>query len=205
MAKVSLSKSSLSQQMQQLKSYQQFLPSLDMKRKQLMAERARAEAERRALGEQMAATRRQVADSLPMLGNAELDLNALVRVARVELGRENVMGSWLPTLAALDISVRPYGYLSKPHWLEPLVDALKLALRLRIEAMIAERRVALLQAAVRTVTQRVNLFDKVLIPRTRANIKRIRIALSDAERAAVVRSKIAKKKRAAEGLAEGVG
>ena len=41
MAKVSLSKSSLSQQSQQLKSYQQFLPSLDMKRKQLMGERAR--------------------------------------------------------------------------------------------------------------------------------------------------------------------
>ncbi len=56
---------------------------------------------------------------------------------------------------------------------------------------------------MRTVTQRVNLFDKVLIPQTRENIKRIRIALSDAERAAVVRSKIAKKKRAAEGLAQG--
>jgi V/A-type H+-transporting ATPase subunit D len=45
----------------------------------------------------------------------------------------------------------------------------------------------------------------VLIPQTRATIKRIRIALSDAERAAVVRSKIAKKKRAAEGLAEAQG
>ncbi len=203
MAKVSLSKSSLSHQMQQLKSYQQFLPSLDMKRKQLMGERARARTEQQALEARLAAARQGVADNLPMLANAELDLTGLVRVERTEFSRENVMGTWLPKLAELSVAVRPYGYLSKPHWLEPLVAALTESARLRVEAMVAARRVALLEAAVRTVTQRVNLFDKVLIPKTRANIKRIRIALSDAERAAVVRSKIAKKKRAAEGLAGG--
>ncbi|WP_295884588.1 V-type ATP synthase subunit D [uncultured Thiohalocapsa sp.] len=203
MAKVSLSKSSLSQQTQQLKAYRQFLPSLDLKRKQLMGERARAQAEQRALDERLAAARQRVADTLPMLGNEELDLTGLVRVEQVALGRENVMGTWLPTLAELKIAVRPYGCISKPHWLEPLVDALTESARLRVEAMLAARRVALLEGAVRTVTQRVNLFDKVLIPQTRANIKRIRIALSDAERAAVVRSKIAKKKRAAGGLAGG--
>lgn len=205
MAKVSLSKSSLSQQTQQLKAYRQFLPSLDLKRKQLMGERARAQAEQRALDERLAAARQRVADTLPMLGNEELDLTGLVRVEQVTLGRENVMGTWLPTLAELNIAVRPYGYVCKPHWLEPLVDALTESARLRVEAMLAARRVALLEGAVRTVTQRVNLFDKVLIPQTRANIKRIRIALSDAERAAVVRSKIAKKKRAAGGLAGGQG
>jgi V/A-type H+-transporting ATPase subunit D len=200
MAKVSLSKSSLSLQTQQLKSYQQFLPSLDLKRKQLMGERARAQAERRVLDDRLVAVRQRVAATLPMLANDELDLTGLVRVEQVELGRENVMGTWLPTLAELKVAVRPYGYLSKPHWVEPLIQALTESARLRIEALVAERRVVLLEAAVRTVTQRVNLFDKVLIPRTRANIKRIRIALSDAERAAVVSSKIAKKKRAAEGL-----
>ena len=200
MAKVSLSKSSLSQQSQQLKSYQQFLPSLDMKRKQLMGERARAQTEQRELVAELEAVRQRVAETLPMLAIEEIDLSQLVRVEQVELGRENRMGTWLPTLAELKIAVRPYGYLSKPHWIEPLVDKLREALRLRIELLLAEQRLALLDQAVRTVTQRVNLFDKVLIPQTRANIKRIRIALSDAERAAVVRSKIAKKKRAAEGL-----
>lgn len=200
MAKVSLSKSSLSQQSQQLKSYQQFLPSLDMKRKQLMGERARAQAERRGLEARLENVRQQIAETLPMLANQDVDLSQLVQIEQVQLGRENRMGTWLPTLAELKIGVRRYGYLSKPHWIEPLIDHLREALRLRIELMLAEQRLALLDKAVRTVTQRVNLFDKVLIPQTRANIKRIRIALSDAERAAVVRSKIAKKKRAAEGL-----
>ena len=141
MAKVALSKSALSQQSQQLKSYQQFLPSLDMKRKQLMGERARALAERRALEAELEALRQRVAETLPMLANQELDLSGLVKIEHVELGRENRMGTWLPTLAGLEIAVRPYGYLSKPHWVESLVAALREAARLRIELMLAEQRV----------------------------------------------------------------
>jgi len=41
----------------------------------------------------------------------------------------------------------------------------------------------------------VNLFEKVLIPQARENISRIQIHLADAERAAVVRSKIMKANR----------
>ena len=69
-------------------------------------------------------------------------------------------------------------------------------LELCIQEQVLVRRLTLLTTAVNTITQRVNLFDKVLIPRTTANIKRIRINLSDEEMAAVVRSKIAKRNRA---------
>jgi V/A-type H+-transporting ATPase subunit D len=44
----------------------------------------------------------------------------------------------------------------------------------------------------------VNLFDKILIPDTKKNIKRVQIFLADMERAATVRSKIAKAMRARE-------
>jgi V/A-type H+-transporting ATPase subunit D len=70
-------------------------------------------------------------------------------------------------------------------------------LEMRVRVQVEEKRLAYLEAAVKTITQRVNLFDKVLIPRARANIKRIKIYLSDEEMSAVVRSKISKKKRAA--------
>lgn len=198
MAKVSLNKSSLSRQSRLLKSYQQFLPALDLKRKQLQAERSRARSRLEDIEKQLADLRAWVGANLPMLADAELDLHRLVRVADVHVDRENVVGTWLPRLRDVDLSVRPYGYLSKPHWLESLIARLSECLRLSLAAQIEARRVALLDAAVRSVTQRVNLFEKVLIPRAQAEIKRIRIALSDAERAAVVRSKIAKRKRAAE-------
>jgi V/A-type H+/Na+-transporting ATPase subunit D len=48
---------------------------------------------------------------------------------------------------------------------------------------------------VKKVTQRVNLFEKVLIPRTQAHIRKIQIFLGDAERAGVVTAKLAKAKQ----------
>lgn len=94
-----------------------------------------------------------------------------------------------------------YGLLIKPHWVDRLVELLARMLSLRVRAELHERRLALLDEAVRKVTQRVNLFDKVLIPRARGHIKRIRVHLSDAERADIVRAKIAKDKRRREALA----
>jgi V/A-type H+-transporting ATPase subunit D len=60
---------------------------------------------------------------------------------------------------------------------------------------VADQRVERFEHATRRITQRVNLFEKVLIPRAEENIRRIVIFLSDQERAAVVRSKIAKGKK----------
>ena len=45
-----------------------------------------------------------------------------------------------------------------------------------------------------STTQRVNLFEKVKIPECMENIRKIQIYLGDATTAAVVRSKIAKRK-----------
>lgn len=55
----------------------------------------------------------------------------------------------------------------------------------------------LLASAAKVVSQRVNLFERVLIPKTEANIQRIRIALSDSERSSIVRAKIAKGEKGA--------
>jgi V/A-type H+-transporting ATPase subunit D len=105
------------------------------------------------------------------------------------------MGVRIPILSRIDIRVRDYAFLGKPHWVDRLVDFMRSALQLRVRIQVAQRRMRLLEEALRTITQRVNLFDKVLIPRTKADIKKIQIYLSDADRAGVVRAKIAKRKK----------
>jgi V/A-type H+-transporting ATPase subunit D len=155
------------------------------------ARRALAELEQR-----LAKFTPQVAETLPMLANERIDLKGLARITDVTLAQENVMGTWLPKIAEVQIEVHDYAMLGKPHWVDRLVVFLRQILRLKAEIEIAKRREALLAQAVRIITQRVNLFDKVLIPRTQANIQKIRIYLSDAERAAVVTAKIAKQKHA---------
>ena len=70
----------------------------------------------------------------------------------------------------------------------------KKALSLDLEADTLEEQVRLLSQELRVTTQRVNLFEKVKIPETKANIKKITVYLGDEQVAAVVRSKISKKK-----------
>ena len=73
-------------------------------------------------------------------------------------------------------------------------------LELKVRLQIAQRRLAILDAAVKKVTQRVNFFDKILIPRAKQTIQKISIFLADAERAGIVRAKITKQKRLKKGV-----
>lgn len=194
MARLQLSKSSLSRETSNLKTYRQFLPSLDLKRQELMTQRAKAaiilEQTRIDIDRRMSS----IAEELPMLSNNKVDLKDLVMVKGVELDHENVMGASLPVLKNVQVQIREYSFLAKPHWVDDVAAKLAEMLTLKIRVQVEQRRLELLNEAVRKITQRVNLFDKVLIPRARKNIKRIKIYLSDAERAGVINAKLAKSK-----------
>jgi V/A-type H+-transporting ATPase subunit D len=75
-----------------------------------------------------------------------------------------------------------------------LVERLQDATEQRIRVQVAQERVKLLERAVRRTTQRVNLFERILIPEAREAIKRIMIYMGDLERSAVANSKLAKAK-----------
>ena len=57
-----------------------------------------------------------------------------------------------------------------------------------------DEQVRLLGAELMATSQRVNLFEKVKIPETQQNIKKISIYMADQQVSAVVRSKISKRK-----------
>jgi V/A-type H+-transporting ATPase subunit D len=127
-----------------------------------------------------------------------MQLSGLIRIHRVDVAEEDVLGLRLPTLRAVEFDTADYSLLATPFWLDDLVICLKDVATYRLRLQVYRERVARMQGAVRRVTQRVNLFEKVLIPNAKQNIARIQIFLSDIERAAVVTSKIAKGKRARE-------
>lgn len=197
MAHLALNKASLAKQRGQLQTYRRFLPSLDLKRRQLMQQLAAAKADvrtRRKALDEMAAT---VGERLPMLAITEIDLSGVVKVASLEIEEVNRLGVTVPSLKTLTFDVMDYALLGRPHWVDTVVEDIKRVSEQRLRLTVAEEVVRRLDKAVRRITQRVNLFEKVLIPTAIENIKQIRIFLGDAERAAVVRSKIAKSKHAA--------
>ena len=196
MAQLQLNKSSLSNQAVLLKTYERFLPSLDLKRQQLMAEKAKAQIEMNKLVIEVSDLAKRVGADLPMLGNHEVDLDGIVRLKDYQLASENVVGTELPVLDRINVEIKPYSPMVKPHWVDDVARLLQHMLEARLRVQIAKKRVQLLDKAVKTISQRVNLFEKVLIPTTQGNIKKIKIYLSDEQMSAVVRSKIAKRKRA---------
>ena len=198
MAKLRLSKQSLHQQQEQLKLYKRLLPSLDLKRRQLTMEVQKARQQDGAARAALEALETKIGEELPMLADAEVHLGELVQLKGYEVEEENVVGVRLPRLESLDCSVSEYSRLATPPWIDVLVQRLKDAAEQYLRAEISAERVRILEGAVRRITQRVNLFEKVLIPGAKENIQRIRIFLGDAEKAAVVTSKLSKKKQLSE-------
>ncbi len=196
MARLSLSKAQLARETQAMAQYRRYLPALDLKRKQLLQERQTAGARLAALKAEIAERVAAVGAELPMLANREIALDGVVRIRSIEVTTRNLVGLRVPVLAGLETERAPYGLLVRPHWVDRLSERLEEVLRREVEARLLAEEIVLLDAAIVKVMQRVNLFEKVLIPRAEANIKRIRIALGDIARAAVVTSKIAKSKRA---------
>jgi V/A-type H+-transporting ATPase subunit D len=198
MPKIALNKGVLAKERDRLKLFRKVLPSLDLKRMQLTAEFKR---EQKKLDEQRESLHREkdkTAKRIPMVAYRKVDISGVVKVKDVHVVEENVVGVKLPSLAGIDFNVMAYSFLAKPAWVDSAVEAIKELVGMTVAIRIAERRVHALDRAVRRITQRVNLFEKILIPNAMKNIQRIQIYLGDAERAAIVRSKLAKAMRAEE-------
>ena len=192
---IPLSKATLKSERDQVKLYRRFLPSLELKRQQLQAAWKTSKQELARIEVEVRQSDAALQSLYPLIGSSTIDIGELdhwVRLTQVELKTENVVGTAVPKLGELRLEVSEYSRLAMPFWVDPLTDALKQMVQLRLRLAIAQQRTELLGAALRRTTQRVNLFEKVLIPRAEENIRRIVIFLSDQERAAVVRSKIAK-------------
>lgn len=195
MARLAYSKASLSKESAKLKRYKQFLPSLDLKRQQLAVERKKAQRTLRQTEFEIEQCYQKSAEMLPMLADKSIHVKNLVKVSQLEVTEENVVGVHLPIIKKLTIDVQEYSLFTEPHWVDQLVVQLKIMMKLKLQHQVEQQRVETLGEAVKKVTQRVNLFDKVLIPKAQQDIRKIRIYLSDQERAGVVRAKSTKQKR----------
>ena len=196
MSNVAINKSSLAQQRNQLRLFQRFLPSLDLKRQQLLTEQKQAQQELAQAEQQIEELSQSLTGLMEPLGAYQLDLTGLVTIESVVIEEENIVGARLPVAREVKFKTAAYSMLAKPFWVDFLVEYLQQMCTMRVHLQVRRERTRRLQQQVRRITQRVNLFEKVLIPRAQENIKRIQIGLGEQERSAVVRSKIAKRKHA---------
>lgn len=201
MASVKLTKNELKVQKDALKMYRRYLPTLTLKKQQLQTEifsiRARAAAVRQARAE----LERGFDDWIAVFSEAAAFPEGLITVRNIRRGQGNIAGVAIPTFEGADFSRGTYDLYGTPLWVDLAANHMEKALELDLEAEVLEEQVRLLEAELRATSQRVNLFEKVKIPETEENIRKISIYLADQQVNAVVRSKIAKRKIAARGAA----
>ena len=85
--------------------FQKVLPSLELKRMQLSAEHKRAQKQLEFDRAEVVRLRDEIAKQLPMLAYRQILLKGLVKVKRLDVGEENLVGVRLPVLGEIDFDL----------------------------------------------------------------------------------------------------
>ena len=194
MAKIKLTKNEQKVQKDALKMYQRYLPTLTLKKLQLQTEIRTIDAKAKEVRAKRKQLEKEFDEWISVFGEAEAFKPGMVTVKNIKKGVGNIAGVVIPVYEGADFSRGDYDLYETPLWIDMAADRMEKALSLDLEAEVLDEQVRLLSQELRTTTQRVNLFEKVKIPETKANIKKISVYLGDEQVAAVVRSKISKKK-----------
>ena len=193
MAKIKLTKNELKVQKDALKMYRRYLPTLTLKKQQLQTEIRTIEAKAKAVRHEKQELEKGFLDWIAVFSENAFP-EGIVTVSNIRKGKGNIAGVDIPTYKGADFRRGDYDLYTTPLWVDIAADHIEKAISLDLEAQVLDEQVRLLEAELLATTQRVNLFEKVKIPETVKNIRKISVYLADQQVSAVVRSKISKSK-----------
>lgn len=195
MAQVKLTKTELRVQQVRLDQLLKYLPTLQLKKALLQMEVFGAENEIHELTLHFQSIEERIQNFSALLSDkGASELFSAVVIEEVKKETENIAGVEIPNLKEVIFREPVYSLLDTPIWLEPATEAVRQLLHAREKIRVAEEKKMALEKELREVSIRVNLFEKILIPRARENMKKIKIFLGDVQLAAVCQAKVAKTK-----------
>ena len=194
MAKIKLTKNELKVQKDALKMYRRYLPTLILKKQQLQTEIRTIEAKAKKVRNEKLRLEEGFEDWIAVFSEKSAFPEGIITVSNIRKGKGNIAGVDIPTYEGADFSRGDYDLYETPLWVDIAANHMEKAMLLDLEAEVLDEQVRLLEAELLSTSQRVNLFEKVKIPETEENIKKISIYMADQQVSAVVRSKISKRK-----------
>ncbi len=194
MAKIKLTKNELKVQKDALKMYRRYLPTLTLKKQQLQSEIRTIEAKAKAVRKERADLEFGFREWIAVFSEMNAFPQGIISVSNIRKGSGNIAGVDIPTFEGADFERGDYDLYETPLWVDIAANHMEKAMSLDLEAEVLDEQVRLLGLELLATSQRVNLFEKVKIPETEGNIKKISIYMADQQVSAVVRSKISKRK-----------
>lgn len=131
----------------------------------------------------------------PLLADKkDCDLLSQLKIKHVNKNYENIAGVEVPQFIDVHFSSPSYGLFDTPPWVENAIQYLQEFYSCKEKIVVLREKKKALQKELQDVSIRVNLFEKILIPRSKENIRKIKVFLSDQELAAIAQAKVAKSK-----------
>jgi len=195
MRKVRLTKTTLKQQRDALRRYERYLPTLRIKKQQLQREIERTQGELRRVSDESDTLLGEMDEWVELLAE-EVGLEGLLELERVEVSWDNVAGVDVPVFVKAHTRIDHYDLCSTPPWVDHAVGALQKVIGLSSHHEVLKEQQRRLQRELRMTAQRVNLFERIKIPETQGNIRRIAVHLGDQQTAAFGWALLAKRKAA---------
>ena len=194
MAKIKLTKNELKVQKDALKMYRRYLPTLTLKKQQLQAEIRGIEDKANDVRKEKEELEKGFRDWIAVFSEKDAFPKGIITVNNIRKGRGNIAGVDIPTFEGADFLRGDYDLYKTPLWVDIAANHMEKAMLLDLEAEVLDEQVRLLEKELLATSQRVNLFEKIKIPETMENIKKISVYMADQQVSAVVRSKISKRK-----------
>ena len=195
MAQVKLTKTELRLQQVKLLQLQKYLPTLQLKKALLQIEVNQVSSEIEMLKVELV----EKEDSLDSYCALFSEKNSgrffsVVSIESVKITHENIAGVDIPIFKEVIFKKPNYSLFDTPVWYESAMNGVRQFIIVQEKIKVADEKKRALEKELRDVSIRVNLFEKIMIPRAGENIKRIKIFLGDQQLAAVSQAKVAKKK-----------
>lgn len=193
MAKIKLTKNELKTQKDNLKRFTRYLPTLELKKKQLLAEIREIQNRIDILIKETEQIERQVTEWVDVFAE-DIDVAEFLQVKEIKTTEGNIAGIDIPIFEDVEFEEQEYDLFQTPLWIDRAIEVTKLQIKHQAELKIARKQQQIIREELRITIQRIKLFEEVKIPEARENIRVIQIFLGDQQTAAVVRGKIAKAK-----------
>lgn len=191
--RIRLNKVSLREQKQKVAMYERFLPALEARKQQLVLQLALV---RRNIGHQkdlMQKILEEIRSWTSLYWEMDQMLKFFLVIKEVRFTPRNVAGLKIRDFMDVVFDDLGYSLFGTPYSFDTVLKKTREAIALRERIKLLEEQEHILMEGFRKTSQRINLYEKRLIPLCRETIRRISVYLQDQQAAAVGVAKVAKR------------
>ena len=195
MATVKFTKNEMNRLQKKHIQLQKYLPTLQLKKMLLQAEVNKAK-------EEIARNKRLYKEeiitfetSVKLLSDPSVKyIKKEMLIDKKVIKHDNIAGIEVPIFSSVSFKESEKSFQHRPFWHDDMAEHLRSTKIAFLRWKVSEEKKAILDEELRSVSIRVNLFEKRLIPDTEHDMAKIKIFLGDQDLAAVSLSKLAKEK-----------